>query len=49
MSNFGRGDKPSLLFSIAVIWLSSFHVDIYNFMIDKFKVNSDPYRTGTFI
>ena len=34
MSNFGGGDKPSLLFSIAIMWLSSFGVDIYIFMID---------------
>ena len=34
MSSFGGGDKPSLLFSIAIMWLSSFGVDIYNFMID---------------
>ena len=33
-SNFGGGDKPSFLFSIASMWLSSFGVDIYNFMID---------------
>ena len=34
MINFGEGDKPSLLFSIAIMWLSSFGVDIYIFMID---------------
>ena len=34
MSHFGRGNKLSLLFSIATMWLSSFGVDIYNFMID---------------
>ena len=49
MSNFGGGDKPFLLFSIAIMWLSSFDVDIYNFMIYKFKVNSASYRTGTFL
>ena len=49
MSNFGGGDKPLLLFSITIMWLSSFDVDIYNFMIDKFKVNSASYRIGTFL
>ena len=49
ISNFGGGDKPLLLFSIAIMWLSSFDVDIYNFMIDKFKVNSASCRTGTFL
>ena len=49
MSNFGGGDKPLLLFSIAIMWLSSFDVDIYNFMIDNFKLNSTSYRTGTFL
>ena len=31
-----------------IMWLSNFDVDIYNFMMDSFKLNSASYRTGTF-
>ena len=31
------------------MWLSNFDVDIYNFTMDNFKLNSASYRTGTFL
>ena len=34
--------------SEAIIWLSNFDVDIYNQMIDSFKLGSASNRTGTF-
>ena len=34
---------------LIIIWLSNFDVDIYNFMMDSFKLNCASYRTGTFL
>ena len=52
ISNFGRGYKPSLLFSIAKMKTQcgfNFDINIYNFMIDSLKLNSASYETGTFL
>ena len=50
MSNFGGKGQTLLLFQCnkrdAIMWLSNFDVDIYNFMIDSITLNSASYRTG---
>ena len=54
MSHYGGGTKHhySFLHSnniLIIIRLSNFDVDIYNFMMDSFKLNCASYRTGTFL